>query len=119
MIDTVEDVLLALEDVASGSRSLKLAILDRTRYIIKARLHFTNDTFIQVYVNAKRPKCSYTLIINDMRIFGKDCMFSNWHTHPYENPESHDESEEGGKPVTVREFIEQAIFILSEKLNMI
>lgn len=28
MTDTVEDVLLALEDVASGSRSLKLAILD-------------------------------------------------------------------------------------------
>lgn len=75
--------------------------------------------FVQIYVNIRRPKKSYALIINDIRIFGKDFIFGSWHLHSFESPQKHDDSEKAKKPITIEEFVDDAIFILSEKLGMI
>lgn len=119
MNDEIEDILLLLEDIAKNNPNLQLAILDQTASILKARLSFTEDVCVQIYVNSRKPKKSYTLIVNDKRIFGKDFVWNKWHTHPFENPDTHDSTEEGERAITVQEFIQQATFILSEKLEII
>ncbi|MBI4746154.1 MAG: hypothetical protein HY786_06370 [Deltaproteobacteria bacterium] len=119
MNENIEDVLLVLEEITRKSGYLKLAILDNTKSILKARVFFKEDIYVQIYVNNRKPKNSYTLIMNDKRIFGKDYVWGTWHAHPFEHPELHNTTEEGGRPVTVRDFIDQAAFILSEKLDVI
>lgn len=119
MTECIEDSLFILDEIAKNTRYLKLAVIDRTKSILKARIIFTEDVFIQIYINIKKPKRSYTLIMNDARIFGKDYAWGIWHTHPFGSPEYHDDTEEGKKPVTIKEFFEQTVFILSEKLEII
>lgn len=119
MIEEIEDVLIVLEEITRSNSYLKLVILDKTSSILKARVLFTEDIYVQIYINSRKPKNSYTLIMNDNRIFGKDYVWGEWHTHPFGSPEFHDDTEEGKKPVTAKEFIEQAVFILSEKLEII
>ena len=97
----------------------EIKLMEKTSSIRKARLYFSNVIFVQIYVNIKRPKKNYALIINDIRIFGKDYIFGLWHLHPFESPQKYDDSEKARKPVTIEEFVEEATFILSEKLGMI
>lgn len=119
MNDEIEEIHFLLEDIAKSNPNLQLAILDKTSSILKARLFFTEDICVQVYINSRKPKKSYTLIVNDRRIFGKDFIWSKWHTHPFENPDIHDSTEEGEESITVEQFIRQAAFILSEKMEII
>ncbi len=116
---TIEELTQHLEALKKDSRIRELKIIDKTKSVLKARLFFTEDIFIQIYVNIKRPKRSYTLIINDSRIFGKDYIFGDWHSHPFESPDDHDDSENAKKPITIEEFVEESIFVLSEKLRII
>jgi hypothetical protein len=119
LTEEIDDVLPILEDIARKNRNLQLTILDKTASILKARLFFTEDICVQIYINSRKPKKSYTLIVNDRRIFGKDFVWNKWHTHPFENPDIHDSTGEGEEPITVQEFIQQATFILSEKVELI
>jgi len=116
---TIDNVVSTLVQALINSRIKELKIIDKTRSILKARLFFSEDIFIQIYVNIRKPKRSYTLVINDKRIFGKDYVFGTWHTHPFEDPLMYYGSEESRKSITIEEFIEEATFILSEKLGII
>jgi hypothetical protein len=49
-------------------------------------------------------------------MFGKDFLHSAWHTHTFENPEDHDESDEGRTPTTLNDFILAAIGLAIEHL---
>ncbi|HLA50492.1 MAG TPA: hypothetical protein VJ000_04845 [Thermodesulfovibrionia bacterium] len=119
MKESIEGFLLSLEKISKDIRIRELKVIEKTKSILKARLYFSNDIFVQIYVNIKRPKKNYALIINDIRIFGKDYIFGLWHLYPFESPQKHDDSEKARKPVTIEEFVEEATFILSEKLGMI
>jgi hypothetical protein len=82
-------------------------------------ISFARYVFIQIYVNIKRPKESYALIINDVRIFGKDYLFGRWHIHPFGSPDIHDVSEASKYNIDIEDFADEAISILSEKLRII
>ncbi|ETR68148.1 MAG: hypothetical protein OMM_10829 [Candidatus Magnetoglobus multicellularis str. Araruama] len=73
-------------------KKLTYHLLEKTQSILKARLEIEKDAFIQIYVNAKKNKRSYTLIINNQRTFSKDCIYGTWHMHPFQKPHYHDTS---------------------------
>jgi hypothetical protein len=98
-----------LEHVAND-KHLSLQVLEKTQSIIKARLIVETDVLIQVYVNAKKIKISYALIMNNQRTYAKDCIYGEWHTHPFMNSQVHDISETGKHPVELAEFVEAALF---------
>ena len=119
MRQKIEELILQLQAIAKDSRFTELKIIEKTKSILKARLFVSEDIFIQIYVNLKRPKRNYALVINDSRVFGKDYLFGEWHSHTFESPGKHDVSEKAKQPVAIEDFIEEALFILSEKLKII
>lgn len=119
MKESINEFILSLTEALKISHIKELRIIEKTKSVLKARLYFSEDIFIQIYVNIKRPKKSYTLIINETRIFGKDFIFGAWHTHPFEDPLMHDDSVKSRKPITIKEFVEEATYILSEKIGII
>ena len=46
-------------------------------------------------------------------------IFGQWHLHPFENQEYHDESEKGRESVAVKEFVEEALSIIYEKIKLL
>lgn len=119
MRQKIEELILQLQAIAKDSRITELKIIEKTKSVLKARLFVSEDIFIQIYVNLKRPKRSYALVINDSRVFGKDYLFEEWHPHPFESPGRHDVSGKAKQPVAIEDFVEEALFILSEKLKVI
>ncbi len=119
MKGSIEEISIGLYNIAASNALIDLRIVEKTKSILKARLHFSEELFMQIYENIKRSKKSYALILNDRRIFGKDYLFGQWHRHPFENPEEHDVSESGKKSATIEEFITESIYIVSERLEAI
>lgn len=119
MRQKIEELILQLQAIAKDSRITELKIIEKTKSVLKARLFVSEDIFIQIYANVKRTKRSYALIINDSRVFGKDYLFEEWHSHPFESPGKHDVSEKAKQPVAIEDFVEEALFILSEKMKVI
>lgn len=119
MKESIEEISRNLYNISASNFLIDYRIVEKTKSILKARLHFSEELFLQFYVNTRRHKKSYALILNDRRIFGKDYIFGHWHRHPFENPEEHDVSENGKKPATMEEFVTESIFIVSEKLKAI
>lgn len=89
-----------------------ITMWERTPNTLKIRLAITNECFVQIYFNARKDWTSYTLILRDARIYGRDNDGHGWHRHPYGNPQDHDFSAEGMRPVTFREFLEEIQEIL-------
>jgi len=119
MKEGIKEIFHDLEKISQSGLISDLKVIEKTKSILKARLYFSEELFVQVYVNVKKPKISYSLILNDRRIFGKDCIFGQWHLHPFERPDEHDESEIAQEAITIEEFVEKAFFIASDKLNII
>lgn len=84
----------------------------RTPATLTMRFQITEHCFIQLYGNTRKGLFSYTLMLAGGRIFGRDCEGGQWHRHPFESPDSHDETDEGRKPVTFREFLVEVESIL-------
>ncbi len=82
--------------------------------ILKAKITFSEEMFIQVYVNIRKPKISYNLILNGSRLYGRDFTKGEWHLHPYGEVQVHDDSEEGRKEVSFETFFFEVLQILEE-----
>jgi len=67
---------------------IEILLLDEPVTKIKAIINA--HTFINIFYNAESEKYSFALIKNNKRIFGVDNT-RNWHIHPFENPDSHEE----------------------------
>lgn len=115
MDDTIDEIHKTLMDI-SKLYGVDLKILEKTKSIIKTKLYIFEDIYIQIYVNIKKPKKSFALVLHDKRIFAKDYIFGQWHLHPFENPEFHDETEKGREFITIRKFVETALSIIYEKI---
>jgi len=87
--------------------------LDRTTNTVKLRLFITSNCFVQVYANLHKGLQSYTLVLHQTRIYGRDNDGAGWHRHPYSAPESHDFSAEGTRPVSLAEFLDEVQQILT------
>lgn len=84
-------------------KSIEIQLLDEP--VAKIRADIDADTFIVVFYNAETSRYSYVLIKDNKRIFGIDNA-RGWHIHPFENPESHLET----NPVSLAEFLETLAF---------
>lgn len=79
------------------------------------RYSVTQTCFIQVYQNIQKDIRSYVLVSGNQRLFGRDRDGGEWHSHPIENPDSHDFSEDGTRAVSFEEFL----YEVSEKLVLL
>jgi hypothetical protein len=86
-------------------------VLNETNNTIKIKFVITTDCFVQVYVNFKKDLKNYVLVLNDQRIFGRDCDGGQWHKHPWENPSKHVFEKE----MSLREFLYEVNKGLREK----
>jgi hypothetical protein len=82
--------------------------------ILKAKIIFNEEMFIQVYVNIRNPKISYNFILNGSRLYGRDFTKGEWHQHPYGQEQVHDDSAEGKKEVSLETFFLEVLQILEE-----
>jgi hypothetical protein len=90
-----------------------IATLDKTANTVKLRLHITAGCFVQVYANVRKELLSYTLVLHQARLYGRDNDGTGWHRHPHTTPEDHDLSDEGTRPVSLTEFLEEVQQILT------
>ncbi|MEA3341374.1 MAG: hypothetical protein U9R15_15525 [Chloroflexota bacterium] len=87
--------------------------LDRTANTVKLRLFIATGCFVQVYTNLHKDLLSYTLVLRRTRIYGRDNDGTGWHRHPHSAPNSHDFSDEGTRPVSLAEFLDEVQQILT------
>lgn len=117
-MNAVQELVEELESI-QGSQTVELVhVIERGRQVLKARVYFSGGIFIQVYRNDRFGTTSFTLILGSRRIYGRDERGGNWHRHPSENPESHDESPEGKRAVTLGEFWIEALGV-SNRLGLL
>jgi hypothetical protein len=55
---------------------------DRTANTVKLQLFITPDCFVQVYTNLRKGLLSYTLVLHQARIYGRDTEGADWHRTP-------------------------------------
>jgi hypothetical protein len=112
---SIEEVDLEIKALCEKFHFLvSYEIEEKTISILKARIIFSTGLFIQVYVNIRRPKISYSLIFNELRLYGRDFLWEEWHRHPFDSPENHDDSEEGRKEISIEEFFMEVLQYLDE-----
>jgi hypothetical protein len=83
--------------------------------ILKAKIIFNEEIFIQIYVNIRKPKISYNLILSGSRMYGRDFIKGEWHLHPYGQEQLHDDSAEGREEVSLETFFLEVLQIMEEK----
>jgi hypothetical protein len=86
--------------------------LDKTTNTVKLRLHITTECFVQVYTNVRKGLSSYTLVLHQTRLYGRDNDGTGWHRHPQAAPDGHDFSDEGTRTVSLTEFLDEVQQIL-------
>ena len=80
-------------------RSIEIQLLDEP--VVKIKAIVKDDAFINIFYNAETLKYSFALIKNDRRIFGVDNA-RNWHIHPFENPDNHEETNN----ISLKDFLD-------------
>jgi len=70
-------------------------------------LSIRENLYIDLYFNQRYGTTNYTLILDDGRIYGRDCYDGTWHLHPYEDPSKHDSSGKGRKMLSINEFVDE------------
>jgi len=102
--------------VAAGSFSFVQAvrIVDKNPVALKVRLVIGPDFFVQIYVNVETGTQNFVLVLGRQRLYGRDCVGGNWHRHKYEEPEAHDFSPEGTRPITASEFLAEVREVVEE-----
>ena len=113
MIDDIEKQIYSV--VAQFAFIKETETLQKTPHTIKIKLHIKQTCFIQIYRNIQKNVINYVLVSGNQRLFGRDCDGGVWHTHPIENPDMHDFSEDGVKEVSLEDFL----YEVGEKLILL
>jgi hypothetical protein len=112
---TVADLLTALQTEATHRAYVRrLDLLELTPSLIKARLHVTDELFVQVYRNDRFDTTSLALIQNGQRLYGRDQLGGVWHRHAADAPDLHDTSPLGQRAVTLPEFLNEVENVLAD-----
>jgi hypothetical protein len=82
-----------------------LQTIDKNPAALKMRLTLGSDLFVQVYVNVITGTRNFALILGRQRIYARDCVGGDWHQHPFNDPDAHDFSPEGQRPMSITEFL--------------
>lgn len=115
MRETVDDWEREIA-AAAGSFSFVRTVLttDKNPAALKMRLILGPEFFVQMYVNVATGTQNFVLVLGRQRLYARDCVGGNWHRHPYDNPNAHDFSAEGAKPVTAVEFLAEVQELVEE-----
>ena len=75
---------------------------------IKMRVMLSPEVFVQIYVNVATDTRNMALIVRNQRCYARDCQFCrNWHRHSFDQPDVHNTSPAGSRPIDVEEFLEE------------
>ncbi|MDP2278543.1 MAG: hypothetical protein Q8K51_10000, partial [Nitrospirota bacterium] len=89
---------------------LKLLSIDFTDITLIARIGFSLEIFMQIYVNTKKDKLNMSLVVADERIYGIDKEGGFYHEHPFRNPSLHIETGQ----ISMEDFVIKSLGILRE-----
>lgn len=116
MFVSTEEIVSQIQDLHKEFQFLiSYEIEERTLSILKAKIFFNEKLFIQLYMNIRKSKINYSLIMNDIRLYGRDFLWGKWHRHPFNSAEIHDKSEEGQTEVSLREFFLEVLRFLGKE----
>ncbi len=114
MHKTVDD----WEEIVAAASTFPLVqaalTVDKNPAALKMRLAVGPDFFVQVYVNVVTGTQNLVLVLGRQRLYARDCVGGDGHRHPYEDPDAHDFSAEGARPVTVVEFLAEVQELVEE-----
>ena len=111
---SIDDLLDVLQEAALRRAYIRRSdILDRSANLIKARLIIAPDLFVQVYRNDRFDTTNFALIYNGQRIYARDQVSGYWHRHTATQPDQHDTSAEGLRPIDLPEFLDEVETILA------
>jgi hypothetical protein len=97
---------------AAEKYALDLQILAETHNSVKARLTINESISVQCYFNQKSATTNFVMIGWSRRLYGRDSVGGRWHRHPFEDPDSHDDSAAGSLPVEPEQFLDEVFEIL-------
>lgn len=102
--------------VAASAFSFVQAVLivDKNPVALKVRLMIGPDFFVQIYVNVETGTQNFALLLGRQRLYGRDCVGGTWHRHDDDDPQGHNFSPEGMRPVTVSEFMAEVRELVEE-----
>lgn len=107
----LEEFIAALE-TAAEKYALDVQILAKTKNSVKARLDINESITVQCYFNQKSATTNFVMIGWSRRLYGRDSVGGTWHRHPFEDPDSHDDSAAGALPVEPEQFLDEVFEIL-------
>jgi hypothetical protein len=103
---TIEQVIDEIETAARRFRFIQAVVqIDVTRFSVKYRLAVENDLYVQIYVNVRNGTTGLAFVHQGRRLYGRDSENWQWHRHPVNDPQDHDFSGEGTRPVSIEEFL--------------
>ena len=116
MFSSTDEISQRILDLYNNYQWLiSFSIEQKSVSILKAKIIFNEEMFIQVYINTRKPKASFNLILNGSRLYGRDFVKGEWHLHPYGQERVHDDSEKGRKEVSLEAFFLEVLQIIEEK----
>jgi hypothetical protein len=80
---------------------------------VSIRILITRGLFIDVYANTETNRYDFSLIDNNIRIFGYDNL-GGWHCHPFENPEIHIDC----KVSSLESILEEIITVIDKRRKL-
>jgi len=106
-VNTIQSLLEEIREIIQVYPLHDIKITDIQTHVFKARLYLSEDIFVQVYRNDKNDVTSFTLIVKDKRLYGRDQIEGLWHRHPFNDPSTHNRSPQGKKAVDLRTFFNE------------
>lgn len=93
---------------------VRLEVIELTQSLLKARLYILPNLFVQVYRNDRFETVNLVLLHNGKRLYGRDQLGRAWIGINCQTPDEHDKSEEGVRPVSLFEFLDEVEVALAE-----
>lgn len=90
----------------------RLADLEQTDDMLKARLEIQPDLFVQVYFSESTGRLQMALIQGRQRLFGRDNEGGHWHVHPFGAAAQHRPIEPETSPQPLARFLVEVEQIL-------
>ena len=86
----------------------------QTDITLSMRLQIRPELFIQIFFGEISGSLYLALIEGEWRIFGIDRETGDWHIHPYEDVERHDQLTDGLEPKSLLTFLARVEDLLFE-----
>ncbi len=103
---TYNEALLAAE-----AFKLRLRVVDRTKSTQTLLIEIDVDLAVHIYINTKKAKLNMALVWQRSRIFGIDREGGLLHVHPFDAPETHQQT---SQQFEIHEFLSLSMQYLEQ-----